>query len=56
MTLNFEYVVYESCQLDHLTIENCRGNFFVKNFQVLADFLLEKMKMCIFLIGINKLD
>ena len=43
MALNFEYVVYESCQFDDLTIKKCEPNFFVKNFQVLANFLLRKI-------------
>ena len=33
MALNFEYVVYESCQLADLTIKKCKPNFFIKNFQ-----------------------
>ena len=40
MALNLEYVVYESCQFDDLTIKKFERNFFVKNFQVLANFLL----------------
>ena len=56
MTLNFKYVVYESCRLDDLTIEKLRGIFFVKNFQVLAHFLLRKMCIHIFLLHINQYD
>ena len=39
MALNLEYVVYESCQFDDLTIKKFKQNFFVENFQVLANFL-----------------
>ena len=42
MALNFEYVVYESCQLADLTIKKCKQNFFVENFQVLANFLSKR--------------
>ena len=43
MTLNFKYVVYESCQFDDLAIKKCEQHFFVKNFKVLAIFLLRKI-------------
>ena len=54
MTLNLKYVVYESCQFDVLTIKKCEQNFFVKKLQVLADFLLRKIVIDIFLIAINQ--
>ena len=51
MTLNFKYVVYESCQFEHLTIEKFQGNFFSENFKVLMDFLSKKIIKVVFLIN-----
>ena len=38
MALNLEYVVYESCQIAHLTIKKFKWDFFVGNFKRLINF------------------
>ena len=52
MTLNFKYVVYESCQFDDRTVKNFRVKFFAKNIEVLANFLSIKIYVDIFLLDI----
>ena len=43
MTLNFKYVVYESCQFDDLAIKKCEQHFLLKTLKCLRFFIKKSL-------------